>query len=158
MMAARYISDPPPGGKKPLSKGQACTGLALWPGRAKRWALGPALGMAEGSRDRQLPYLGLLINLVTGRHLITPCVPPSHVIGRDKASWHLPQMNSHPAQNPGLEEKARQSREENQGGFGGKLSKYWVCPQAKLATANSQSGHKKSSWRALSPRPLRTWL
>lgn len=42
-----------------------------------------------------------------------------HVIGRDKESRCLPQMNSHPAQNHGMEEKAIKSREKKQ-----KLSKY----------------------------------
>lgn len=45
-------------------------------------------------------------------------------------------MNAHLAQNPGLEQQARKIREEKQSDFGGKLPKYWVCPQAKLATAN----------------------
>lgn len=76
-------------------------------------SLRPAPGL-----QRQLPCLRLFMNLVTGRHVLTLCVPPSHVIGRDKESRCLPQMNSHPAQNPGMEEKARKSREKKQ-----KLSK-----------------------------------
>lgn len=37
------------------------------------------------------------------------CIFPSNATGRDKASRHLPQMNSHPAQNPGLEDKAKRA-------------------------------------------------
>lgn len=64
------------------------------------------------------------------------CIFPLNTTGRGKASRHLPQMNSHPAQNPGLEDKAKRAGRRSREVFGGKLSKYGVCPQAKLATAN----------------------
>lgn len=68
-----------------------------------------------------LPCLRLFINPVTGRHILTPCVPPSHVVGRDKESRHLTLMNSHPTQHPGQERKpeksGRRSRKVWEGNF-----------------------------------------